>query len=139
MAMHRTDMPTEFKPLLITSSAFDANQIIPTRYTCEDEDINPPIDIDGIPHKAHSLVLMVVDPDAPGKPWVHWLVWNIPITHHIKEDSVPGEQGWNDFKRIAWGGPCPPAGTHRYFLKCTRWMCCSNFLPKQQRMIWSTQ
>lgn len=48
---------------------------------------------------------------------MHWLVWNIPITHHIKADSVPGEQGWNDFKRIAWGGPCPPSGTHRYYFK----------------------
>jgi len=92
-------------------------QPIPTTYTCEGNDINPPLDIGGIPDKAHSLVLIVDDPDAPGKTWVHWLVWNIPITHHIKENSVPGEQGWNDFKRIAWGGPCPPSGTHRYFFK----------------------
>jgi len=92
-------------------------QPIPSTYTCEGNDINPPLDIEGIPDKAHSLVLIVDDPDAPGKTWVHWLVWNIPITHHIKENSVPGEQGWNDFKRIAWGGPCPPSGTHRYFFK----------------------
>jgi len=92
-------------------------QPIPSTYTCEGNDINPPLDIGGIPDKAHSLVLIVDDPDAPGKTWVHWLVWNIPITHHIKENSVPGEQGWNDFKRIAWGGPCPPSGTHRYFFK----------------------
>lgn len=115
--MHTTEMLVEYKPLLITSAAFVANQLIPARYTCDGKNINPPIDISGIPDKAHSLALIVDDPDAPGKTWVHWVVWNIPITHHIKENSVPGEQGLNDFKRIAWGGPCPPSGTHRYFFK----------------------
>lgn len=115
--MHVTEIPVEYKPLLITSSAFKTMKSIPSNYTCEGRDINPPIDIEGIPEKAHSLVLIVDDPDAPGKTWVHWLVWNIPITHHIKEESVPGEQGWNDFRRMAWGGPCPPSGVHRYFFK----------------------
>jgi Raf kinase inhibitor-like YbhB/YbcL family protein len=115
--MHTTDIPTEYKPLIITSSVFKSNGNIPAKYTCEGKDINPPLDIAEIPEKAHSLVLIVDDPDAPGKTWVHWLVWNIPVTHHIKENSVPGEQGLNDFKRIAWGGPCPPSGTHRYFFK----------------------
>lgn len=115
--MHTTDIPTEYKPLIITSSVFEQNGNIPAKYTCEERDINPPLDIAEIPEKAHSLVLIVDDPDAPGKTWVHWLVWNIPVTHHIKENSVPGEQGLNDFKRIAWGGPCPPSGTHRYFFK----------------------
>jgi Raf kinase inhibitor-like YbhB/YbcL family protein len=115
--MHPTDIPAEYKPLQITSTAFEANQSIPAKYTCEGKDINPPLDIDGIPEKAHSLVLIVDDPDAPGKTWIHWLVWNIPITHHIKENSVPGEQGLNDFKRKAWGGPCPPSGRHRYVFK----------------------
>jgi Raf kinase inhibitor-like YbhB/YbcL family protein len=115
--MHLTENSIEYKPLRITSAAFNANQSIPVKYTCEGKDINPPIDIDGIPEKAHSLALIVDDPDAPGKTWVHWVVWNIPVTHHIKENSVPGEQGLNDFKRSAWGGPCPPSGTHRYFFK----------------------
>jgi Raf kinase inhibitor-like YbhB/YbcL family protein len=115
--MHLTENPKEYKPLRITSTAFNANQSVPVKYTCEGKDINPPIDVDGIPEKAHSLALIVDDPDAPGKTWVHWVVWNMPVTHHIKENSVPGEQGLNDFKRIAWGGPCPPSGTHRYFFK----------------------
>ena len=115
--MHLTENPKEYKPLRITSTAFNANQSIPVKYTCEGKDINPPIDVDGIPEKAHSLALIVDDPDAPGKTWVHWVVWNIPVTHHIKEDSVLGQQGLNDFKRIAWGGPCPPSGTHCYFFK----------------------
>jgi len=115
--MHTKEIVTEYKPLRITSASFDMNQLIPARYTCAGNNINPPIEIDCIPEKAHSLALIVDDPDAPGKTWVHWLVWNIPITHHIKENSVPGEQGLNDFKQIAWGGPCPPSGTHRYFFK----------------------
>ncbi len=115
--MHVTEMPTDYKPLIITSSAFELNQFIPTRYTCAGQDINPPIDIEDIPENAHSLVLIVDDPDAPGKTWVHWVMWNIPITHHIKENSIPGQQGWNDFNRTSWGGPCPPSGTHRYFFK----------------------
>lgn len=115
--MHPADITSEYKPLNITSTAFRAGERIPSKYTCEGKDINPPLDIDGIPEKAISLVLIVDDPDAPGKTWVHWLVWNIPITHHIKENSVPGEQGWNDFKKVSYGGPCPPSGTHRYFFK----------------------
>lgn len=115
--MHPSDIITEYKPLYISSSAFESNQAIPVKYTCEGKDLNPPIDIDGIPEKAHCLALIVDDPDAPGKTWVHWVVWNIPITHHIKENSVPGEQGWTDFGRNTWGGPCPPSGTHRYFFK----------------------
>jgi Raf kinase inhibitor-like YbhB/YbcL family protein len=115
--MHGMNIIPDYKSLFISSSAFDANQMIPPKYTCLGRDINPPIEIDGIPENAHSLTLIVEDPDAPGKTWVHWLVWNIPITHYIKENSVPGEQGRNDFKRIAWNGPCPPSGTHRYFFK----------------------
>lgn len=63
------------------------------------------------------MALIVHDPDAPGKTWVHWVVWNIPLTHHIQENTIPGEEGSNDFGRIAWGGPCPPGGTHRYYFK----------------------
>jgi Raf kinase inhibitor-like YbhB/YbcL family protein len=100
-----------------TSTAFREGEPIPAKYTCEGRDINPPLDIGDIPEKAKSLALIVDDPDAPRKTWVHWLVWNIPITHHLKEDTVPGEQGWNSFKRFSYGGPCPPSGTHRYFFK----------------------
>jgi Raf kinase inhibitor-like YbhB/YbcL family protein len=115
--MHPSNLTTEYKPLTITSSAFREGEKIPTQYTCDGRDISPPLDIEGIPEKAHSLVLIVDDPDAPGKTWVHWTVWNIPITRHIKENSVPGQQGWNDFKKNSYGGPCPPSGTHRYFFR----------------------
>jgi Raf kinase inhibitor-like YbhB/YbcL family protein len=101
----------------ITSPAFGDNQAIPGKYTCQGEDINPPLQISGIPDGTKSLALIVDDPDAPGKTWVHWVVFNIPVTQEIKENSIPGSPGFNDFGRNAWGGPCPPSGTHRYFFK----------------------
>ena len=101
----------------IASSAFQHNQMIPKKYTCQGEDINPPLDITGVPSGAKSLVLIVDDPDAPMKTWVHWVVFNIPVAEHIAENSILGKQGYNDFGRNDWGGPCPPSGTHRYFFK----------------------
>jgi hypothetical protein len=103
--------------LKITSTAFKANELIPSKYTCEGENVNPPLAIEGIPGEAKSLALIVDDPDAPGGMWVHWVVWNIPVTSSLSENSAPGEQGVNDFKKNNYGGPCPPSGTHRYFFK----------------------
>jgi Raf kinase inhibitor-like YbhB/YbcL family protein len=117
LLMHPSNVIIEFKPLTITSTAFLEGEKIPAKYTCDGSDMNPPLDINGIPEKAHSLALIVEEPDAPGKTWVHWVVWNIPITHHIVENSSPGQQGWNDFKKNSYGGPCPPSGIHRYFFK----------------------
>ncbi len=105
------------KALGIASAAFKSGATIPARYTCDGEDINPPLQIENIPSDAKSLVLIVDDPDAPKGTWLHWLVWNIPVVEHINEDEIPGDQGMNDFGRIAYGGPCPPSGTHRYFFK----------------------
>lgn len=115
--MHQPEIQTDYKVLQIASTAFTANGNIPRMYTCEGEDINPPLDIQEIPSGAHSLAVIMEDPDAPGGTFLHWLVWNIPITHHINENEVPGEQGLNDFGRNSYGGPCPPSGTHRYIFK----------------------
>ena len=115
--MQQTEIPTDYRALNITSPAFKAGGNIPTRFTCDGEDVNPPLEILHIPQEAKSLVLIVEDPDAPGGIWLHWLVWNIPVTHHIKESDIPGDQGVNDFGRNDYGGPCPPSGTHRYFFK----------------------
>jgi Raf kinase inhibitor-like YbhB/YbcL family protein len=104
----------------ISSTAFGHNGQIPTRYTCEDSDVNPPLRFEGVPADAKSLALIVDDPDAPMGTWVHWVVWNIdPKGTEIKENSVPkgSTQGMNDFRKHDYGGPCPPSGTHRYFLK----------------------
>lgn len=104
----------------LTSPVFVHNGMIPSQYTCDGQDVNPSLDIYGIPDTARSLVLIVDDPDAPAGNWDHWIVWNIsPATHHIEENSVPPEavQGVTDFGKNEYGGPCPPSGTHRYYFK----------------------
>ena len=103
--------------LTISSPAFENNGIIPPKYTCSGEDVNPQLNIEGIPKETKSLVLIVDDPDAPMGDWVHWIVWNIPPKKRIKEKSIPGVEGMNDFGKHSYGGPCPPSGTHRYFFK----------------------
>jgi len=106
--------------MTITSSAFKHKSKIPSKYTCDGENINPPLEFFGIPKEARSLVLIVDDPDAPSKTWVHWVVYNIDYkTAKIKEDSIPQNaiQGMTDFRKPGYGGPCPPSGAHRYFFK----------------------
>ena len=105
------------KELRITSSAFQNKAVIPVKYTCDGDDVNPPLNIEGIPSEAKSLALIVDDPDAPMGTWVHWVVWNIPVIERIEENSVLGVEGLNSFRRHSYGGPCPPSGTHRYFFK----------------------
>jgi hypothetical protein len=104
----------------ISSTAFTMNGSIPSKYTCDGMDINPPLTIENVPTEAKSLVLIMDDPDAPGGMWVHWVVWNIdPAAKEIKENSVPpgSSQGMTDFRKQKYGGPCPPSGVHRYFFK----------------------
>ena len=101
----------------ITSLAFKHNEKIPSKYTCDGEDMNPSLEIKNMPEGTKTLALIVDDPDAPMGTWVHWVVWNIPPEGRIEEKSVPGEQGINDFNKPDYGGPCPPSGTHRYFFK----------------------
>lgn len=104
--------------LSISSTAFKNEADVPSKYTCDGEDINPPLRISGMPEGAKTMVLIVDDPDAPVGVWDHWIVWNIPAdTTSIPEDSVPGVQGINSWGRNDWGGPCPPSGTHRYIFK----------------------
>lgn len=107
------------------SPAFPNNGAIPARYTCEGKDVSPPLGWSEVPPEAKSLALVVEDPDAPDPSapttiWVHWVLYNLP------RDSVElaeGEQvlprgtheGLNDWHRTGYGGPCPPAGRHRYF------------------------
>ncbi len=101
----------------LKSIAFNDNGALPSKYTCDGANVNPPLTIKDIPKEARSMALIVDDPDAPRGDWVHWVVWNIPITENIEEDSVPGVQGVNDFGDNSYGGPCPPSGTHRYFFR----------------------
>jgi Raf kinase inhibitor-like YbhB/YbcL family protein len=104
----------------IKSPVFNQEEMIPEKYTCNGEDFNPPLLIENVPEEAKSLVLIVDDPDAPMGTFTHWLVWNIdPKIKEIKENSVPegAVLGTNDFGKTAYGGPCPPFGTHRYYFK----------------------
>jgi Raf kinase inhibitor-like YbhB/YbcL family protein len=121
----------EDKPmaLTLTSSAFHHNGPMPSKFTCEGDDLSPPLSWMGVPAEAKSLVLIVDDPDAPDPKaprmtWVHWVLYNLPVTSKglaeaVAPDSLPAgtKEGLNDWKRTGWGGPCPPVGRHRYFHK----------------------
>lgn len=104
----------------ITSSAFEHNQNIPNKYTCDGENINPPLQFIDVPQNAKSLALIVDDPDAPSGTFDHWIVYNIdPATLEIKENSIPnsGSVGKSSTGVSKWVSPCPPSGVHRYFFK----------------------
>jgi hypothetical protein len=112
---------TEFK---LESPAFRNHTDIPAEYTCDGKDIPPPLKWRDSPVGTKSFVLIVDDPDAPDpkapqRTWVHWLVYNIPPDAASLDQKLPekAQIGVNDFKKTAWGGPCPPKGKHRYFYK----------------------
>jgi len=103
----------------LTSPAFKDKGMIPSKYTCDGENVNPPLNIE-VDKGAKTLVLIVDDPDAPMGVWDHWIVWNIsPDIKKIEENSVPqnSTQGMNSAGENNYGGPCPPSGTHRYIFK----------------------
>jgi Raf kinase inhibitor-like YbhB/YbcL family protein len=113
----------------LTSPAFEQGGQIPSKYTCEGEDVSPPLAWDGVPKGTKSLVLIIDDPDAPDPKapqlvWVHWVIYNIPpdtksLPENASKAGLPQgvELGLNDFKKTGYGGPCPPIGRHRYFHK----------------------
>lgn len=103
--------------LKISSPAFEHESYIPARYSCDGSNTNPPIVVNGIPNGTVSLALIVEDPDAPGKIFDHWIVWNIKPEKLIAEGSVPGKVGKNSLGEYKYTGPCPPSGTHRYYFK----------------------
>ena len=106
------------KELVVKSPSFQPNTLIPKKYSCDGEDMNPPLTIEGVPKESKSLALIVDDPDAPGGTFDHWVVWGIPpSTTKIAEHSVPGIEGLNGSRQKGFMGPCPPSGTHRYFFK----------------------
>lgn len=115
--------------LRLTSLAFTDQQSIPRKYTCEGEDVSPPLVWAGLPAETKSLVLIVDDPDAPDPNapkmvYVHWVLYNLPpdsrgLPENVADDDLPAGtlQGINDWKQTGYGGPCPPIGRHRYFHK----------------------
>ncbi len=112
-------MSTSQKQLSLTSPAFQNGGMIPSKYTCDGDNISPPLAIEHIPENTASMVLIVDDPDAPNGTWDHWIVFNIPkeVTR-VGEGSTPegviGKTSWNT---THYGGPCPPSGTHHYHFK----------------------
>jgi len=108
------------KKLEIVSPAFKNKRTIPQIYTCDGAGINPPLEFHNIPNETESLVLIVDDPDAPGKFWRHWIIFNIPATvTSIPQNclNVPGIEAYSDFGMQGYGAPCPPNGPHRYNFK----------------------
>ena len=115
--------------LTLSSTAFTTGGEIPSKYTCERDDVSPALEWTGVPDQTRSLVLIVDDPDAPDPrapkmTWVHWVLYNIPPdTTGLPEGATSADlpngtkEGMNDWKRTGYGGPCPPSGTHRYFFK----------------------
>ncbi len=104
----------------ILSTAFQNNNLIPAKYTCDGKNINPPLQIIDVPENSKSLALIMDDPDSPIGTWLHWSLWNIdPQTKIIKENSVPqnARQGITNFGHIGYGGPCPGSGLHHYHFK----------------------
>ena len=111
--------------LQITSSVFSEGEMIPQQFTCDGADVSPDLSWTGVPEGTKSLSLICDDPDAPMGTWVHWVLFNIPSD----ETGLPAEvapeaslsngaiHGTNDFRRLGYGGPCPPGGTHRYYFK----------------------
>jgi len=114
------ELITKEVPMKITSSAFQNNQSIPAKYSCDGEDVNPPLTFSELPDNTQSLVLIMDDPDAPAGTWVHWTIWNInPTTTEIAEKSVQevAVEGISSSGSSVCGGPCPPSGEHRYIFK----------------------
>jgi Raf kinase inhibitor-like YbhB/YbcL family protein len=109
----------------VKSSAFEEGGMIPKRYTCDGTDVSPPLAWTSVPEGTKSIALICDDPDAPMGTWVHWVLFNLPAEVKELPENVPPQkrlengaiQGANDFRKIGYGGPCPPGGTHRYYFK----------------------
>jgi Raf kinase inhibitor-like YbhB/YbcL family protein len=109
----------------ITSRVFKEGEMIPALYTCQGENVSPPLDWYEPPEDTYSFALICDDPDAPGRTFVHWVIYNIPVGYNTLPEAIPAitslpngtKQGTNDFGQIGYGGPCPPSGAHRYFFK----------------------
>lgn len=113
------------KQMRITSSAFTEGNMIPAKYTCDGQNISPPLAWQDVPGGTKTFALISDDPDASAGTWVHWVAFNIPSNvTKLAENMLPEKeftngmrQGSNDWPKIGYGGPCPPGGTHRYYFK----------------------
>jgi Raf kinase inhibitor-like YbhB/YbcL family protein len=103
--------------LIIKSPVFQPNRPIHKKYSCDDEDINPPLTVEAIPPQTKTIALVIEDPDAVSGTFDHWIVYNIAPTGKIEENSNQGTVGLNSANETAYTGMCPPSGTHRYAFK----------------------
>jgi len=108
--------PEAAMTITLSSTAFTEGDDIPRRYTCDGENVSPPLSFAGVPADSQDLALLVEDPDAPGGTFVHWVAWGIdPSKGALAEGESPSGTGTNGFRRRGYGGPCPPKGApHRY-------------------------
>jgi len=112
-------------PFELTSTAFAPGEPIPRKYSCDGEDISPPLQWSDPPQGTQSFALIADDPDAPLGTWVHWVLYNLPAEARALPEAVPPDaelpdgsrHGQNSWRRLDYGGPCPPSGTHRYVFK----------------------
>jgi Raf kinase inhibitor-like YbhB/YbcL family protein len=119
--------PTEAEPIVFSISTveFSEGEAIPTRFSCDGENISPVLEWSGAPEGTSSYALIMDDPDAPGGTWIHWVLFNIPGDASGLVESIPAEpvladgsiHGANSWERSDYGSPCPPGGTHTYFFK----------------------
>jgi len=112
--------------MILSSTSFGAGGDIPKKFTCDDQDVSPELSWNGVPEGTQSFVLLVDDPDAPAGDWTHWVFYDLPASAQSLRENVSkvveppggGRQGYNDFHKIGYGGPCPPAGKpHRYYFR----------------------
>ena len=104
--------------LHVSSSAFSEGQSIPEKYTCDGQNVSPPLKWTGAPQSARSVAIIAEDPDAPSGTFTHWVLYDLPAkaTELSEGSSGGGKEGVNGFKKTGYRGPCPPAnGAHRYF------------------------
>jgi Raf kinase inhibitor-like YbhB/YbcL family protein len=100
--------------LQVSSPSFKNNDLIPQKFSCEGENINPALKIKEIPHGTKTLAVILFDPDASPDGFVHWVLWNLPPSSKIQEKIMSGAKGNNGNGEIGYTGPCPPTGTHHY-------------------------
>lgn len=127
------------RPIELKSSAFQPGADIPRKYTCDGTDVSPPLRWENAPSGAKAFALIADDPDAPVGTWVHWVIYDLPAETKGLAEGIPtaetlssgAKQGTNDFRRVGYGGPCPPSGpVHRYFFKLCALDAPTNLKPR---------
>lgn len=110
------------KTVTVSSGSFEPNQQIPRKHTCQGENSSPHLNVSNLPGDARAFAIVMDDPDAPRGTFTHWLAWNVPadradLPENVDLSELGADEGKNDFNETGYGGPCPPSGRHRYFVR----------------------